>query len=94
MLPVDLSDLDDIFSEEEVWEVIKEMPSNHAPGPDGFMINFYHKTWSLIKHDVTTTLLKFYVGDGRGFSSLNKGLITLIPKKPNASAKESIKLGA
>jgi hypothetical protein len=33
-----------------------------------------------------TALLKFVVGDGRGFGKLNKSLITLVPKR--ADAKE------
>jgi hypothetical protein len=31
-----LSGLDVCFSEQEVWKVIREMPPNKGPGPDGF----------------------------------------------------------
>jgi mannosylglycoprotein endo-beta-mannosidase len=37
----DLSDLEGIFTEEEVWHVIKELPPDRAPGPDGFIGIFY-----------------------------------------------------
>jgi hypothetical protein len=39
-----LADLGDIFTKEEVWEVIKDLPPNGAPRPDGFMGAFYQKT--------------------------------------------------
>jgi hypothetical protein len=38
---LDLSDLDNLFSEDEVWAVIKELPKDRAPGPDGFIGSFY-----------------------------------------------------
>jgi hypothetical protein len=73
-----------IFTEEEVWKVIKEMPQDRAPGPDCFIGIFYQKAWSVIKHDVMAAILKLFVGDGKGFGRLNQALITLIPKKEDA----------
>ena len=32
----DLSVLELLFTEEEVWSVIVDMPNDKAPGPDGF----------------------------------------------------------
>ncbi|XP_073362981.1 uncharacterized protein [Aegilops tauschii subsp. strangulata] len=40
---VDLAELDRTFTEEEVWAVIKDMPADRAPGPDGFIGVFFHK---------------------------------------------------
>ena len=37
----DLEALDMPFTEEEVWHTIKILPSDKAPGPDGFMGRFY-----------------------------------------------------
>jgi hypothetical protein len=34
--PFDLQELDALFSEDEVWRVVKELPTDRAPGPDGF----------------------------------------------------------
>ena len=34
--PQDLSDLEAQFTMEEIDQVIKEFPTNRAPGPDGF----------------------------------------------------------
>jgi hypothetical protein len=79
-----LEDLNNLFTEEEVWKVILELLPDRAPGPDEFIGLFYQKAWSIIKRDVMAALLKLAVGDGRGFGKLNRSLITLIPKKPDA----------
>jgi hypothetical protein len=80
----DLQELELMFSEEEVWKVIQELPSDRVPGPDGFIGIFYHKAWGIIKWDIMAALHKLGVGDGRGFGKLNRSLITLIPKRPDA----------
>ncbi|XP_073360435.1 uncharacterized protein [Aegilops tauschii subsp. strangulata] len=84
MAQLDLSELDTIFTEEEVWSAIKEMHPERAPGPDGFTAAFYQKVWPIIKHEIMAVFLKLYVGDGRGFGKLNRAHIVLIPKKPDA----------
>jgi hypothetical protein len=79
-----LQDMGNIFFEEEVWQVIKDLPADRAPGPDGFVGAFYHQAWGTIKPEIMAAILKLYVGDGRAFVKLNRALITLIPKKPDA----------
>jgi hypothetical protein len=44
----DLTELDQ-FSEEEIWNTIKSLPSDKAPGPDGFTGRFYKVAWQVIK---------------------------------------------
>ena len=41
-----------LFSEKEVFEAIKQMKNNKAPGPDGFSAEFYKKRWHVIKGDL------------------------------------------
>ena len=48
----DLEDLDAPFTSQEIEAVIKDMPSEKAPGPDGFIGCFYKKCWPVIKDDV------------------------------------------
>ncbi|KAM0875832.1 hypothetical protein ACQ4PT_036554 [Festuca glaucescens] len=61
------------------------MPDDRAPGLDGFGGAFYKRAWPVIKRDILAGLLKLGVGDGRGFARLNRAMITLIPKRPDAS---------
>ncbi|XP_066374649.1 uncharacterized protein [Miscanthus floridulus] len=57
LLPqLDLSSMDACFSEQEVWDTIKEMPPDRAPGPDGFHGLFYKVAWPIIKQDVVNAL--------------------------------------
>ncbi|XP_066342200.1 uncharacterized protein [Miscanthus floridulus] len=48
----DLSEFDAPFSEEEVWNTIKLLPPDKAPGPDGFTGRFYRVCWPIIKKEV------------------------------------------
>ena len=75
-----------MFSEDEIWAVIKDMPSDKAPRPDGFIGIFFQKAWEIIKVDLVAAIHKFFLGNGRGFGRLNQALITLIPKTPEACA--------
>jgi hypothetical protein len=80
----DLSDLDGAFSLDEAWDAIKNMPSNRAPGPDGFSWDFYKHCWPIIKFDVFDALTAVFLGHGQNLAYLNGALITLIPKKDKA----------
>ena len=48
----DLSGIDVCFSEEEIWQTIKEIPLGKAPGPDDFTGLFYRTAWPIIKEDI------------------------------------------
>lgn len=42
LLPrIDLTSIDACFSEDEIWAMIKDLPSDRAPGLDGFSGLFY-----------------------------------------------------
>jgi hypothetical protein len=45
----DLSDLDSPCSDQEVWDTIRNLPSDKALGPDGFTGRFYKDYWNTIK---------------------------------------------
>lgn len=83
---LNLSNLEEQFTESEIWETIKSMPSHKAPGPDGYTTEFYISAWPVIKGDVTRAMHAFHAADRRGFQGLNNALITLLPKKEDAKS--------
>jgi hypothetical protein len=47
--PIDnLSELEHPFSCHEIDQIIKSLPSNKSPGPDGFNTDFVKKCWSVL----------------------------------------------
>src|SRR5438132_7492667 len=60
------------------------MEHNKAPGPDSFPTEFYQVFWEIIKNDLMALFHDFHKGNLNLFS-LNFGMITLLPKKEDAS---------
>ncbi|XP_037432425.1 uncharacterized protein LOC119299287 [Triticum dicoccoides] len=67
------------FTRQEIDLVIKEMPADRAPGPDGFNGSFLKSGWHIIKEDFYALCDQFFDG-GLNLESINDGYITLIPK--------------
>jgi hypothetical protein len=71
------------FSEEEVKIAIFDMEHNKAPGPDGFLAEFYQFFWEIVKSDLMSLFLEFH--NGRlPIHSLNFGILSLLPKVTDA----------
>ena len=68
------------FSEEEVWGVIRNSNGNKAPGPYGFNMHFIKDQWGSIKEDVMKLFDAFF-SSGNFDKRLNKSFIALIPKE-------------
>ena len=64
-----------------------QMEHNKAPGPDGFPAEFYQRFWELIKFDLMQLFAQLHSGELPLFK-LNFGIITLLPKKEDASRIE------
>jgi hypothetical protein len=62
MQQIDLQGIEAIFTEEEVWSVIKELHPDRAPGPDGYIGAFFQKAWGIIKNDIMAALIKLFMG--------------------------------
>jgi hypothetical protein len=75
------------FTEKEVEEAIMSMERNKALGPDGFPAEFYQKFWEVIKEDLMAMFAQLRTGELPLFK-LNFGVITLLPKKEDASRIE------
>jgi hypothetical protein len=71
--------LDKPLNESELFAAAKSMATNKAPGPDGFIIEFYTKFWPLIGSDYTQMV---HEGIQRGHfpQGMNKGLLALLHK--------------
>jgi len=83
----DLSALDVTFKE-EVWDTIKALPADHAPGPDRFTGRFYKACWQIIKSDFMAAIITLQHGDDRKLWLLNSAYLTLIAKEEALTAKD------
>jgi hypothetical protein len=69
---------------EEIHDAIFEMEHNKSSGLDGFPAEFYQHFWGVIKSDLVALFECFQKGD-LPLYKLNFGVITLLPKKENAT---------
>ena len=58
--PQELSDLEAPFTMDDIDQVIKELPTDRAPGPDGFNGTFLRRCWDIIKQDFYTMIWDFF----------------------------------
>jgi hypothetical protein len=77
-----LTDLALPFSKEEIDEVIRGLPRDKSPGPDGLNSDFMKKYWTVISEDFYDLCQVFYRKEVR-LQSINGSYITLIPKIDN-----------
>eukprot|EP00253_Pinus_taeda_P003585 PITA_03585 len=72
---------------EEVEEAVRSMPSDKAPGPDGFTINFYKACWNIVKQDIWE-IVEYSRRSKTILKSLNSTFISLVPKVEEANTPE------
>jgi hypothetical protein len=82
--PHDLTELEEPFDEAEIKKTVLHMPSEKAPGPDGFIGLFYKKCWPIIGSDLTEALRAFHSLKTRKLELINEANIVLLPKKDGA----------
>jgi hypothetical protein len=71
--------MDDIFSIEEIDVLVKDLPTDKSPGPDGFNGILIKKCWSIVKEDFYSLFKSFYEGS-TNLRCLSDSFITLVPK--------------
>jgi hypothetical protein len=67
------------FTKKEIEDVIKELPNDKSPRPNGFNNEFLKCCWPIIAADVKQLISDFYEGK-INLESINDSFITLIPK--------------
>jgi hypothetical protein len=75
-----------LITEEEINQVIDNMPNNKSPGVDGLTYEFYKDTKDLII-PILTKLFNNILEEGHIPNSWSTSLITLIPKKDDDLTK-------
>jgi len=73
------------FFYEEIDGVIKNLPNNKSPRPDGFTNEFYKKCWPIIKADFYN-VCKDFLDSSLCLRSINSSHISLIPKVDSPSS--------
>jgi hypothetical protein len=74
-----LDELTKPFEKEEMDLVVKHMPPDKAPGPDGCNGIFLKKCWHIISQYFYNLTHDFHAGKV-SLESLNSSFITLVPK--------------
>ncbi|WVZ69638.1 hypothetical protein U9M48_018397 [Paspalum notatum var. saurae] len=83
---VEAAGLDNCFTEEEIHSAILQMPTEKAPGPDGFTGTFCRMCWPIIKSDVLRAFCCLHSLTTGPLHKLNGASIALLPKKVDAES--------
>lgn len=69
---------------QEIWDTLKCMPPDKAPGPDGMTVFFFIHFWDIVGADVIASVQNFFI-TSRLLPEINHTNLVLIPKVDNPS---------
>ncbi|GJT03135.1 hypothetical protein Tco_0824304 [Tanacetum coccineum] len=68
-----------IVTNEETKAAMFSIGENRAPGPDGFSLAFFKKSWDIVGNDICRAIWDFFV-NGKLLKEINHTFLALIPK--------------
>ena len=83
----EIENLNRYITSMEIKTVIRNLPANKSPGPDGFTAEFYQK----FREKLTPILLKHFqkiAEEGKLSNSFYEATITLVPKPDKDATKK------
>jgi hypothetical protein len=72
--------LKEILRSMKVWEVVRDMNGDKAPGLDGFFMACFQKCWEVMKEDILKVFKEFH-SRGKFEKIFNATFVSLVPKK-------------
>lgn len=87
----DLQDQEEEISFQELKQAIFSIPSEKAPGPDGFIGIFYKTCWNIIKDDLFKAVKAFFDLNTTQLEELNSAFIVLLPKHEQATSADKFR---
>lgn len=85
-----LKRFEDKISKEEISRALKSMGGFKAPGPDGLQAIFYQTQWNIVGPTVCQ-LVDEIERDPARVATINKTLITLIPKMEHVTSLKNMR---
>jgi hypothetical protein len=83
--PTNLADQERPISLEEIRAAILDLPSDKAPGTDGFTSLFFKSCWAIIYPDLLRAIQALEQSSSRHLHLLNSAIMILLPKSPDAA---------